>query len=93
MLAQLSQRSDEETRGTGLAYFSVAFALGMIIGASGGGLLYQAVGYSGLLRLGAVFCFAAVLVLLRDRAAMQVGVRPTLDSTPGGTNRTYVAPG
>lgn len=93
MLAQLSQRSDEETRGTGLAYFSVAFALGMIIGASGGGLLYQTVGYSGLLCLGALFCFAAVLVLLRDRAAMQVGTRSTLGSTPAGTSRTYVARG
>ncbi|GAC1325658.1 MAG: hypothetical protein NVSMB2_24340 [Chloroflexota bacterium] len=82
MLAQLSRRSDEETRGTGLAYFSVAFALGMIIGASGGGLLYQAVGYSGLLRLGALFCCAAVLVLLRDRAAMQVGTQTVLGAAP-----------
>jgi hypothetical protein len=40
MLVQLSRRSDAATRGTGLAFFAVAYGLGTIVGASGGGLLY-----------------------------------------------------
>lgn len=72
MLAQLSRRSDDRTRGTGLAYFSVAFAVGMIIGASGGGLLYPVLGFRGLLLLGAVFCGLGILALLRDRITMAV---------------------
>jgi MFS family permease len=71
MLAQLSQRSDEATRGTGLAYFSVAFAVGMILGASGGGLLYPWLGFHGLLQVGALLCFGGVIALLRDRVTMR----------------------
>jgi hypothetical protein len=37
MLAELSRRSNEAPRGTSLAFFSVASALGLIVGASGGG--------------------------------------------------------
>jgi len=75
MLAQLSRRSDDRTRGTGLAYFSVAFAVGMIIGASGGGLLYPVLGFHGLLTLGALLCGCGILALLRDRLTMTVAVR------------------
>lgn len=71
MLAQLSRRSDDATRGTGLAYFSVAFAIGMILGASGGGLLYPWLGFHGLLQAGAIFCCGGILALLRDRVSMQ----------------------
>jgi MFS family permease len=86
MLAQLSRRSDEATRGTGLAYFSVAFAIGMILGASGGGLLYPWLGFHGLLQVGALLCFGGVLALLRDRVTMQTVAQ-------GETSRTYAAPG
>jgi MFS family permease len=72
MLAQLSQRSDAETRGTGLAYFSVAFAVGMIVGASGGGLLYPLLGFHGLLTVAAILCSCGVLALLQDRVKMQL---------------------
>jgi len=71
MLAQISQRSDEATRGTGLAYFSVAFAVGMILGASGGGLLYPLLGFRGLLGIGALLCAGGLAVLLADAAALR----------------------
>jgi predicted MFS family arabinose efflux permease len=71
MLSQLSQRSDEATRGTALAYFSVAFAIGMIVGASGGGLLFPLLGFHGLLVIGAVLCAGGVLVLLADATALR----------------------
>jgi len=71
MLAQISQRSDEATRGTGLAYFSVAFAVGMIVGASGGGLLYPLLGFHGLLSVGALLCAGGLAVLLADAAALR----------------------
>ena len=74
MLAELSRRSDESTRGTALAYFSVAFALGMIVGASGGGLLYPFLGFQGLLQAGAVLCGFGVVALLRDRVTMRLAV-------------------
>jgi hypothetical protein len=44
----------------------------MILGASGGGLLYPLVGFHGLLQLGAVLCVFGVLALLRDRVTMQL---------------------
>jgi MFS family permease len=66
MLAQLSQRSNEATRGTALAYFSVAFAVGMILGSSAGGLLYPSIGFHGLLSIGAVLCAGGIVVLLTD---------------------------
>jgi MFS family permease len=72
MLAQLSQRSDAETRGTGLAYFSVAFAIGIIVGASGGGLLYPLLGFHGLLVVTALLCSCGVLALMQDRVRMQL---------------------
>jgi MFS family permease len=71
MLAQLSQRSDDTTRGTALAYFSVAFAIGMVLGASGGGLLYPLLGFHGLLQVGAFLCALGVAALVRDRVRMQ----------------------
>jgi MFS family permease len=82
MLAQLSQRSDAETRGTGLAYFSVAFAVGMIVGASGGGLLYPLLGFHGLLTIAAMLCSCGVLALLQDRVKMQLAAprMPTVRS-------------
>lgn len=92
MLAQLSRRSDDRTRGTGLAYFSVAFAVGMIVGASGGGLLYLSLGYRGLLAVGSVLCASAVLILLRDRAAMQVASLTTSSSGRSSFSST-VSPG
>jgi MFS family permease len=69
MLAELSRRSDESTRGTALGFFSVAFAVGMIIGASGGGLLYSALQFHGLLVVGAILCGMGVAVLLVDSLA------------------------
>jgi MFS family permease len=83
MLAQLSRRSDEATRGTGLAYFSVAFAVGMIVGASGGGLLYPYLGFHGLLGVGAFLCGCGALALLRDRVTMRLGppAAPPLEAT------------
>ena len=72
MLTQLSRRSSESTRGTALAYFSVAFGIGMVVGASGGGLLYPFLGFHGLLRLGALLCLLGVAVLIRDRVTMRV---------------------
>jgi MFS family permease len=72
MLAQLSRRSDDATRGTALAYFSVAFAVGIIFGASGGGLLYPVLGFHGLLTLGALLCGFGILALLRDRFRMRL---------------------
>jgi MFS family permease len=72
MLAQLSRRSDAATRGTALAYFSVAFAVGIICGASGGGLLYPVLGFHGLLTLGALLCGFGLLALLRDRFRMRL---------------------
>jgi len=86
MLAELSRRSDESTRGTALAYFSVAFAVGMIVGASGGGLLYPALGFKGLLQAGALLCGFGVVALLRDRLTMRLAV-------PIETSRTYAGPG
>jgi MFS family permease len=86
MLAQLSQRSDEATRGTGLAYFSVAFAVGMILGASGGGLLYPWLGFHGLLEVGAILCAGGLVALLRDRVTMRL-------VAPIETSRTYAGPG
>jgi MFS family permease len=74
MLAQLSRRSDDATRGTGLAYFSVAFAVGMIVGASGGGLLYPWLGFQGLLVVGAILCGGGVIALVRDRRSMTLAV-------------------
>ena len=82
MLAQLSRRSDDATRGTALAYFSVAFAVGIIFGASGGGLLYPLLGFHGLLSLGALLCGFGILVLLRDRFRMQ-------PAAPVETSRRY----
>jgi MFS family permease len=72
MLAQLSRRSDEASRGTGLAYFSVAFAIGMILGASGGGLLHPWLGFHGLLQTGALLCGGAIVALIRDRVTMRL---------------------
>ncbi len=66
MLAQLSYRSDDSTRGTGLAYFNVAFAIAMVVGSSVGGLLYPLLGFHGLLAAGAAICASGVLVALRD---------------------------
>jgi len=85
MLAELSRRSDEATRGTALAYFSVAFAVGMIVGASGGGLLFPLLGFHGLLEVGAVLCGFGIVALLRDRETMRLAVLIE-------TSRTYAAP-
>ncbi len=66
MLAQLSYRSDDSTRGTALAYFNVAFAVAMVVGSSFGGLLYPWLGFRGLLAAAAAICATGVLVALRD---------------------------
>jgi MFS family permease len=66
LLAELSRRSDEATRGTSLAFFSVASAVGLIVGASGGGLAYPWLGFHGLLSAGALACAAGVVALLAD---------------------------
>ena len=84
MLAQLSRRSDDRTRGTGLAYFSVAFAVGMIVGASGGGLLYPLLGFRGLLSVGALLCGLGIVALLRDRIMMAVMPHPEAQLAHGG---------
>jgi MFS family permease len=73
MLSQLSQRADDARRGTALAYFSVAFAVGMIVGSGGGGLLYPTLGFHGLLAVGAVLCGLGLVVLFADALA---GRRP-----------------
>jgi MFS family permease len=86
MLAQLSQRSDDTSRGTALAYFSVAFAVGMIVGASGGGLLYPWLGFHGLLQVGALLCTGGLVALLRDRINMA-------PADPAETSRKYAGPG
>jgi predicted MFS family arabinose efflux permease len=75
MLAQLSHRSDEGTRGTALSYFSVGFAVGMILGASRGGLLFPLLGFRGLLQVGALICALGALALVHDRSRMQVPSR------------------
>jgi MFS family permease len=87
MLAELSRRSDQGTRGTALAYFSVAFAVGMILGASGGGLLHPLLGFHGLLQVGAILCLGGVVALLRDRETMRLVV------VPSETSKTYAGPG
>jgi DHA2 family methylenomycin A resistance protein-like MFS transporter len=66
MLAELSRRSDEATRGTSLAFFSVASAVGLIVGASGGGLAFPWLGFHGLLTAGALACAAGLVALLAD---------------------------
>jgi predicted MFS family arabinose efflux permease len=68
--------------GTALAYFSVAFAVGIILGASGGGLLYPLLGFHGLLGLGALMCGCGILALLRDRFRMPL-------AAPVETSRRY----
>jgi MFS family permease len=83
MLAELSRRSDEATRGTALAYFSVAFAVGMIVGASGGGLLYPLLNFHGLLQVGAILCGFGLIALLNDRETMRLAI-------PLETSRPYV---
>jgi MFS family permease len=74
MMAQLSLRSDQSTRGSALAYFSVGFAVGMIVGASGGGLLYPLLGFRGLLGVGAALCAGGVGILLADMRALRLGI-------------------
>jgi predicted MFS family arabinose efflux permease len=69
LMAQLSQRSDNANRGTALALYAAAFAIGMIGGSSVGGLLYAGMGYAGLLRAGAVLCSLGVPILLADAFA------------------------
>jgi MFS family permease len=71
MLGQLSQRSDEANRGTALAYFSGSFAVGIILGSSGGGLLYAWLGFRGLLIGGAILCCLALIALLADAFTVQ----------------------
>jgi MFS family permease len=71
MLSQLSQRADEARRGTALSYFSVAFALGIILGSGGGGLLFPWLGFHGLLVLGAAACALGLVVLLADAVALR----------------------
>ena len=66
LMAQLSQRSDNNTRGTALAYYAAAFAIGTILGSSVGGVLYGSLGFSGLLAAGAVLCALGVPTLLID---------------------------
>ncbi len=66
MMSLLSQRSDDSRRGTALAYFSASFAIGIIIGSSGGGLLYPWLQFHGLLAVGAILCCGGVLALLLD---------------------------
>src|SRR5205823_6768707 len=78
------RRSDESTRGTGLAYFSVAFAVGMILGASGGGLLYPWLGFHGLLGAGALLCGLGVLALVADVNAMRTPAGLRLDAETVG---------
>ena len=84
MLAQLSRRSDDATRGTGLAYFSVAFAIGMIVGASGGGLLYPWLGFHGLLAASAALCGGGVVALVRDRRSMTLAASAETEPTTRG---------
>jgi MFS family permease len=81
MMAQLSLRSDDGTRGSGLAYFSVGFAVGMIVGAGGGGLLFPFVGFHGLLAIGAALCTGGVGVLLADMRALRHNKGPA-EPTP-----------
>jgi len=76
LLAQLSRRSDETRRGTALSYFTVSFALGMICGSSGGGVLYTTLGFSGLLVVGSLVCLCAVGVLLADAVAWRRPLSP-----------------
>jgi MFS family permease len=78
MLSQLSQRSDDARRGTALAYFSVSFAVGMMLGSSVGGLLYPLLQFHGLLIVGAILCFGGLVVLFADSFALR---RP-VSSTP-----------
>jgi ACS family hexuronate transporter-like MFS transporter len=75
MLSQLSQRSDETRRGTALAYFSVSFALGIILGSSVGGLLYPRLQFQGLLVAGSILCVGAVIVLLADAIVWRHPIR------------------
>jgi len=78
MLSQLSQRSDETRRGTALAFFSVSFAVGMILGSSVGGLLYPWLQFQGLLVVGAILCVGAVIVLLADAIVWRHPIRSKL---------------
>lgn len=91
MLAQISQRSDEATRGTGLAYFSVAFAVGIIVGASGGGLAYPVLGLHGLLSVAALLCAGGVGALLADAAALRPAAPPSVPAA--GARASRPAPG
>jgi MFS family permease len=71
MLSQLSQRTDDARRGTALSYFSVSFALGIILGSSGGGLLYPWLQFHGLLSLGAVLCCFGLAALVIDAISLR----------------------
>jgi MFS family permease len=73
MLAQVSRRSDEKTRGSALAYFSTCFALGFVVGSGVGGLLYPLLGFQGLLTAGAALCGTGVVIALGDPALRQPG--------------------
>jgi MFS family permease len=76
MLSQLSQRSDAARRGTALSYFSMSFALGILLGSSVGGLLYPWLQFHGLLIVGAVICLGGLVVLLADAVAFPHRVTP-----------------
>ncbi len=71
MLAQLSLRSDDRTRGTALSYFNISFALAFILGSSIGGILYGSLGFQGLLVAAAAICASASIVALRDPVLAQ----------------------
>jgi MFS family permease len=96
MLSQLTRRSDESRRGTALSYFSVSFAVGMILGSSVGGLLYRWLQFHGLLVVGSTLCLGAVAVLLVDALVWRPVVSPkAVTHTPLRTSarEIHVAPG
>jgi MFS family permease len=84
MLAQLSRRSDEKTRGSAFAYFSTCFALGFVIGSGVGGLLYPLLGFHGLLIAGAALCGVGMVIALGDRALRESALTThQLSGAPG----------
>jgi predicted MFS family arabinose efflux permease len=88
----LTQRSNEEDRGSAFALFSVFFSAAIAIGSIGAAPLIDTIGYEALLTSTLVAIGAAVVITLLDRDLGTVPTKHTDPSEPESVATTAASP-
>jgi MFS family permease len=82
LMAALSIRAGAADRGAALAYFSVAAAVGQLVGSAGGGRIIDQLGFSGLLWLSALAGLVGLPLLFTDPHLRGAWSPPEADAEP-----------